>query len=87
MHTCMHTLPLKTLNYFYLLTSKEKMYLFLTNQGNFSRILFSPLPFLVPKYSFTFLNHPMPSPPLSNKKKSYFGFKKKIENKIKLYNN
>lgn len=53
MHKCMHTVPLQTLKYFQPTTSKEEMYS--TNQGDFSRTMFTPLPFLVPKYSFYFL--------------------------------
>lgn len=69
MYTCMHTLPLQTLKYFHPTTCKEEMHLFLTNQGHFSRPMLTPLPFHLPKYSFTFFfNNPH--------QKKYFVFKK-----------
>lgn len=75
MHTCMHTLPLQTLKYFQLTASKEEVYLFLTNRRDFSRTMFTPLPFLVPKYSFTFLNTP-------TKKKSILDLKRELKTKL-----
>lgn len=77
MHKCMHTVPLQTLKYFQPTTSKEEMYL--TNQGDFSRTIFTPLPFLVAKYSvfLHFSTHFLPQ-------KSIWILKESFKNPTKL---